>query len=86
MPDVSNIFKVPLVLYEYKIAHWLANRLGLKELHSKLNELVDNEAGSLLNRNSFNCDDLFRTNQIMSKWVELNDRYSIKKEQYEMIY
>lgn len=70
MPDVKNIYKVPLVLFEHKITHWLADKFGLTELKQKLAE-ADSRA---FDRMSLNGEELFKTNRIMQKWIELNNR------------
>lgn len=71
MPDVKNIFKVPLVLFEHKITHWLAEKFGLESLKKKLAECD----GVVVNRMSLNGDDMFKNYQIMQKWIELNNRF-----------
>lgn len=66
LPDVNNIYKVPLILYDHKLAEWLAERLSLKEISKKLAEVNLNK--------SFDLDNLRQCDGIMKKWVELYER------------
>lgn len=74
MPDVSNIYKVPIILYEHKVAEWLADRFSLKEVSQKLHEA---NSLSVIRSNSINVDDMTKSYQIMQKWIELHDRYTL---------
>lgn len=59
MADVTNIYRVPLILYQYNIADYFVNRLLLKDLPS------DNlSLSSITDRNS---------NLIMQHWADLAD-------------
>ena len=73
MPDVKNIYKVPLILYEHKITHWFADKFGLVELKQKLAECD----ARIPERVSMNGEESFKNYRIMQKWIELNDRYYI---------
>ncbi len=58
LPDVNNIYRVPLVLFEHKLAQWFSERLSLKDVCKEL--LISN--------------DIFQmkaNNDIMQKWAEL---------------
>lgn len=70
MPDVKNIYKVPLILYEHKITHWFADKFGLVELKQKLAECD----ARIPERVSMNGEESFKNYRIMQKWIELNDR------------
>lgn len=70
LPDVNNIYKVPLVLFDHKVAHWLADRLSLTDLKRKLTEV-----SLITNRNnSLNAEEIYKSFHIMQKWFELHDR------------
>ena len=65
LPDVNNIYKVPLILYGHRLAEWFAQRLSLKDVSSQLlitSPPIDNECFK-------------HTNQIMQKWTELAEQY-----------
>ena len=64
MPDVNNIYKVPLVLYEHKIAEWLSERMNLTSVAKRLADFPKM------------CDfsDSEQPPTIMQSWVELSDR------------
>lgn len=66
MPDVNNIFKVPLILYEHKLAEWLADRLSLTSVKEKLADLNSRKA-------DMSDGDLMPC--IMQSWIELSERY-----------
>lgn len=66
LPDVSNIYKVPLILYEHKLAEWLAERLSLREINDRIAK------ASLMQ--TFDADNLKQSDGIMKKWAELYDR------------
>lgn len=73
LPDVNNLYRVPLILFENRVAEWLAERLSLKDISCKLSlpsisiisEKDDDEV----------CDER-RENHIMQKWIELYDRFT----------
>ena len=67
MPDVNNIYKVPLLLYEYRVADWLAERLKLTDVALKLAEYPR------IN-DRLNIDSDSYTHSIMQSWIELSDR------------
>lgn len=69
VPDVNNIYRVPTLLFENRVAHRLADRLGLNELQGKLN--LEN---AVQPKNSLGADDVFKSNQFMEKWFELYNR------------
>jgi CTP synthase (UTP-ammonia lyase) len=70
--DVNNIYKVPMMLFENKVAHWLAERFSLRELAAQLQDVpspvVPNRADSM------NAEDMIKSHHIMQKWIELFDR------------
>lgn len=71
MPDVNNIYKVPLILFERNIAHWLAEKFSLLDLRKKL---VD--SNTIWSRNnSMNADEILKSQHLMQKWIELHDRF-----------
>ena len=75
LPDVNNIYKVPMILYENKVAHWLADRLSLRELSNKL--MREPAISPIPNRsNSINVDenDSVKAPHLMQKWIELYER------------
>ncbi len=59
MADVSNIYRVPLILYKYNLADYFVKRLMLRDLPS--NNL-------LISMNSKETSNL-----IMQQWTELAD-------------
>lgn len=59
MADVSNIYRVPLILYKYNLAQYFVERLSLKNLTSNNLNL-----SSTSDRNS---------NIVMQQWTELAD-------------
>ena len=59
MADVSNIYRVPLILHKYNLAQYFVERLLLKNLPS--NNL---NISSITDRNS---------NLLMQQWTELAD-------------
>ena len=66
LPDVNTIYKVPVILYQHKLAEWFAERLSLKEVSRKLQvahlEVMPDQ------------DILKQSNNIMRKWAQLADR------------
>ncbi len=61
LADVNNIYRVPLILFKYKLADWFVERLLLNELASKnlkLNSLNDYSQNNT-------------TNIVMQQWSEL---------------
>ncbi|CAF0710741.1 unnamed protein product [Brachionus calyciflorus] len=66
LPDVNNIYKVPLILYEHKLADFFADRLSLKNMKQKLNE------AALMPK--IDVDNLKISEGIMKKWIELYER------------
>lgn len=65
LPDVNNIYQVPLMLFEHKLAKWFAERLHLKDVN------YDIRLSSSLN----DVDYLKSSNSIMQKWAELAEKY-----------
>lgn len=63
MADVSNIYRVPLILFKYNLAGYFIDRMHLKELPS--NHLKLSSSGDLMNKSN--------TNIIMQQWNELAD-------------
>lgn len=63
MADVSNIYRVPLILYNYKLADYFVSRLLLKDLPSQ--NLLVSSIGDIDYKKS--------TNVIMQQWTELAD-------------
>ena len=59
MADVTNIYRVPLILYQYNLAEYFVDRLLLKDLPS--NNL---SVSSITDRNA---------NMLMQHWAELAD-------------
>jgi CTP synthase len=94
MPDVNNIFKVPLVLYEHKIAEWLAERLSLTSVTQRLARFnSSSSSSSSSSSNAANTQpgprggaipehmDTDSQPTIMQRWAELSDRAdSLSKE------
>jgi CTP synthase len=66
LPDVNTIYKVPVILYEHKLAEWFAERLSLKEVSNKLLEASLSIIPDI--------DTIKQTNNIMNKWYQLVDR------------
>jgi len=62
LPDVNTIYKVPVILYQHKLAEWFAERLSLKELSRKLQGALPD------------IDNLKQSNNLMRTWAELADR------------
>lgn len=62
LPDVNTIYKVPVILYQHKLADWFAERLSLKEVSRKLQVA------------SFDVENLKQSNNIMRVWAELADK------------
>ena len=66
LPDVNTIYKVPVILYQHKLAEWFAERLSLKEVSRKLQvaslEVMPDQ------------DILKQSKNIMRKWIQLADR------------
>lgn len=63
MADVTNIYRVPLILFEHNLADWFVERLKLKQLSSK--NLLLSPSNDLLHKQS--------SNVIMEQWSELAD-------------
>jgi CTP synthase (UTP-ammonia lyase) len=62
LPDVNTIYKVPVILYQHKLAEWFAERLSLKEVSRKLQGALSD------------IDNLKQSNNLMRTWAELADR------------
>lgn len=66
--DVNNIYKVPMMLYDNKVAHWLADRFSLHELTNKLaNEPPISPVPNRNNSINIEDNDLANTQHIMQK-------------------
>lgn len=63
LPDVNTIYKVPVILYQHKLAEWFAERLSLKEVSRKLQGALPD------------IDNLKQSNNLMRTWAELADRW-----------
>ena len=61
MADVSNIYRVPLILYKKNLADYFVKRLQLRDLPS--NNLLSSSIADIGNNN----------NLIMQQWTELAD-------------
>ncbi len=63
LPDVNTIYKIPLVLYQHKLAQWFQTRMSLDEVSQNLN---------------FNYDPRMEKSSekphIMQKWIELVEK------------
>jgi CTP synthase len=70
MPDVNNIFKVPLVLFEHKIAGWLAERLSLKSVTQRLLDYSARIASDSME----SAGQQQQQPSIMQRWIELSER------------
>lgn len=66
LPDVNNIYKVPLILYQHKLADFFAEKLSINNIKEKLYE------ASLMPK--IDVDNLKISEGIMKKWIELYDR------------
>ena len=64
LPDVNNIYQVPLILFEYNLAKWFAERLSLKDVN------YDLRLASPIN----DIDCMKNSNALMQKWADLAER------------
>lgn len=64
IPDVSNVYQVPLMLFEYKLAKWFAERLSLKDVNCDLR----------LSSPSNDIEQMKNSNALMQKWAELAEK------------
>jgi CTP synthase (UTP-ammonia lyase) len=62
LPDVNTIYKVPVILYQHKLAEWFAERLSLKDVSRKLQVA------------SFDVENIKQANNIMRTWAELAEK------------
>jgi CTP synthase (UTP-ammonia lyase) len=67
LPDVNNIYQVPLMLYEHNLAKWFAERLSLKDVTQ----------GIRFSSPSNDTDYLKNSNLIMQKWSDLAERLTL---------
>lgn len=83
IPDVSNIFCVPMLLFQNRVAHWLADRLCMPDLAAKLQLHDEKNGGSsslttISRTESINVGDdeieSTSSSHIMQKWIELHNR------------
>lgn len=64
LPDVNNIYQVPLMLFELNLASWFAERLSLKDVNREMR----------LSSPSSDLDYMKSSNVIMQKWADLAER------------
>jgi CTP synthase (UTP-ammonia lyase) len=67
MPDVNNIYKVPLMLFESKVAEMIAERLSLTSIMQKLAQYPRISDKVL-------ADNDDQVPSIMQSWIELSER------------
>ena len=69
LPDVNTIYKVPVILYEHKLAEWFAEHMSLKDVSRKL------LTAASLDTSLPDLDHIRHPNSIVRTWALLADRW-----------